>query len=87
MKCVSRLLCQFLFFIERVRVCPELPPSAPPPLKPPQKNLASKNVAGSYKKNEAATKQHAVSSNKQPPATLPKPTNRAARSTGKCGHA
>ncbi|XP_073483514.1 phosphatase and actin regulator 2 isoform X4 [Aquarana catesbeiana] len=66
---------------ERVRVCPELPPSAPPPLKPPQKNLPSKNVAGSYKKNEAATKQHAVSSSKQPPATLPKPTNRAARST------
>ncbi|CAI9585198.1 unnamed protein product, partial [Staurois parvus] len=68
---------------ERVRVCPELPPSAPPPppLKPPHKNLPSKNVAGSYKKNEAATKQLAVSSSKQPPATLPKPTNRAARST------
>ncbi|XP_072265112.1 phosphatase and actin regulator 2 isoform X3 [Pyxicephalus adspersus] len=65
---------------ERGRVCPELP-SAPPPLKPPQKNLPSKNVAGSHKKNEAATKQPAVSSSKQPPATLPKPTHRATRNT------
>ncbi|XP_068087797.1 phosphatase and actin regulator 2 isoform X2 [Hyperolius riggenbachi] len=69
---------------ERGRVCPELPPSGPPPLKHKKNTLPLKNVvaAGSHKKGEAATKQPAASSSKQPPATLPKPTHRAAsRST------
>ncbi|KAG8582964.1 hypothetical protein GDO81_008240 [Engystomops pustulosus] len=64
---------------------PELPPPpAPPPPKPKKNNATHKNVAsaGTHKKGEAAVKQTAGGTHKQPPATLPKLTNRAAsRST------
>ncbi|XP_073431782.1 phosphatase and actin regulator 2 isoform X1 [Dendrobates tinctorius] len=70
---------------ERGRVRPELPPPpAPPPLKPKKNTVPHKNVAtaGNHKKGETTTKQPAGGTNKQPPATLPKLTNRAAsRST------
>ncbi|XP_073527467.1 phosphatase and actin regulator 2 isoform X2 [Phyllobates terribilis] len=70
---------------ERGRVRPELPPPPAPPLPKPKKNtVPHKNVAtaGNHKKGEATTKQPAGGTNKQPPATLPKLTNRAAsRST------
>ncbi|XP_069582013.1 phosphatase and actin regulator 2 isoform X2 [Ranitomeya imitator] len=70
---------------ERGRVRPELPPPpAPPPPKPKKNTVPHKNVAtaGNHKKGEATAKQPAGGTNKQPPATLPKLTNRAAsRST------
>ncbi|KAM4043291.1 phosphatase and actin regulator 2 isoform 2-T2 [Anomaloglossus baeobatrachus] len=70
---------------ERGRVRPELPPPpAPPPPKPKKNTVPHKNVvtAGNHKKSETSTKQPASGTNKQPPATLPKLTNRAAsRST------
>lgn len=85
----SRTFCQLFFFIERGRMCPELPPPpAPPPPKPKKNNVPHKNVtaSGNHMKGEATAKQTAGGTNKQPPATLPKPTTRAAsRSTGKCG--
>ncbi|XP_066461565.1 phosphatase and actin regulator 2 isoform X2 [Eleutherodactylus coqui] len=66
---------------ERGRVCPAMPPPPPPPPpKPKKNNVPHKNVAtgGNYKKGEATTKQTGGGTNKQPPATLPKLTNRAA---------
>ncbi|XP_040285177.1 phosphatase and actin regulator 2 isoform X1 [Bufo bufo] len=66
---------------ERGRVCPELPPPPAPPTPKQKKNIVPhKNVAtaGTHKKGEATTKQTAGGTSKQPPATLPKLTNRAA---------
>ncbi|KAM8945556.1 phosphatase and actin regulator 2, partial [Pelodytes ibericus] len=65
---------------ERPHVCPELPPTtAPPPPKPKKNNLPHKNVvaAVSHKKTDTVAKQTAAGATKQPPAILPKPTNRA----------
>ncbi|XP_075059322.1 phosphatase and actin regulator 2 isoform X2 [Mixophyes fleayi] len=72
---------------ERGRVCPELPPPSVPPPPPPKtktKNLPPKNVvaAGAHRKGDASAKQTVGGASKQPPATLPKPTNRpTSRST------
>ncbi|KAM4692834.1 phosphatase and actin regulator 2 isoform 5-T5 [Discoglossus pictus] len=65
---------------ERFLAKPEaLPSTVPPQPKPKKNNLPSKNVvaAGSHKKIDATAKQSAASAGKQPPALLPKPTNRA----------
>ncbi|XP_063773539.1 phosphatase and actin regulator 2 isoform X2 [Pseudophryne corroboree] len=65
---------------ERGRACPELPPpSAPPPPKTKKNNFPPKTVvaAGTHRKGDASAKQTVGGASKQPPATLPKPTNRA----------
>ncbi|XP_041440654.1 phosphatase and actin regulator 2-like [Xenopus laevis] len=64
---------------ERPNNCPEmLPTTAPSQLKQKKPNIPPKTVAatGSHKKVDSAAKHTVAVPNKQPPAVLPKPTNR-----------